>query len=60
LEKQSSDEKTKKMLKALKLTLEFGIESDLNDMIGTVREGVNVRDTRETLSSIPIQEHDFF
>ena len=46
------------MLEALKLTLDSGIESDLSDMIGTVREGMNLHETLETLSSIPIQEHE--
>ena len=56
--KQSSDEKTNKILEASKFTLDSGIELDSNDMIGTVREGINVRETLETLSSIPIQEHE--
>ena len=58
--KQSSDEKTKKMLKASKMTIDSGIESDLNDMISTVREVIHARDTMETLSNKPIQEHEFF
>ena len=60
IEKQSSDENTKRMLEASKMTINSGIESDLNDMISTVRERIQASDTMETLSNKPIQEHEIF
>ena len=42
------------------MTIDSGIESDLNDMISTVREQIHARETILTLTNKPIQEQEMF